>query len=198
MQFPAFCADFPTFAVKFCPAKTGHQMAAPEAKKKSSKSGRPLFPMSRTARKQAPRGTGATSASHGHSSTFVRVCQAPVFDSEAGSHGIRLLGAAWLPWRVLPSLEGAPAPTLDYLRPAPRYRLWSRAEGRLEYGTTPQSASRPPSPQRGEGAGGEGGEAYGTEQNRTGRGARMQWRSPDEHRSSAPGSRASGTLAARR
>ena len=125
----------------------------PGGQKKDRPFGRSFPPMSRTARKQAPE--GATPALHGHSSTFVLVCQAPVFESEAGSHGTRLLGAAWLPWRVLPSLEGAPAPALDYLRPAPRYRFGSRAEGRPEYGTSPQPALRTPEPPAG--AAGRGG-----------------------------------------
>lgn len=112
--------------------------------------------MSRTARKQGPE--GPTPALHGYSSTFVRVCQAPVFESEAGSHGTRLFGAAWLPWRVLPILEGAPAPALDYLRPAPRYRNRAEPTGDRNTQPPPPPALRPPFPQRGKGAGRKGGE----------------------------------------
>lgn len=138
-------------------------MLPPGRAKKDRPFGRSFPPMSRTARKQGPE--GPTPALPRYSSTFVRVCQASVFESEAGSHGTRLLGAAWLPWRVLPRSEGAPAPALDYLRPAPRYRLGSRAEGRPEYGTSSPTSLAPPLPPAGEGGGGERG------------------RTPDKHRS---------------
>lgn len=113
-----------------------------------------FFPMSWTARKQGPE--GPTPASHGHSSTFVRVCQAPVFDSVAGSHGTRLLGASWLPWRVFPRSVGAPAPTLDHLRPAPSCRYRAEPKGEENTEAAPHQPRAPPPPSGGRGRGGKG------------------------------------------
>lgn len=125
--------------------------------------------MSWTARKQGPE--GPTPASHGHSSTFVRVCQAPVFDSVAGSHGTRLLGAAWLPWRVFLRSVGAPAPTLDHLRTAPSYRARAEPKGEDNTEPAPHQPRAPPPPAGGRGRGGKGERLTGQGRNRTGHGA---------------------------
>ena len=123
---------------------------------------------------QAPE--GATPALHGHSSTFVRVCQAPVFDSEAGSHGIRVTWGFQGSLAGLAQVRGSTCPPLDHMRPAPSLRDRAEPQGDRNTVPAPNQPCAPRSPQRGR------------------RGGGAQGRTPDEHRTSAPGSRAAEPL----
>lgn len=109
---------------------------------------------------------GPAPASQRHSSTFVRFCQAPFFYSGAGSHGVGLLGASWVPWRVFPRSEGAPRPRLVYLRPAPSCRDRAEPKGDRKKGPALYQPRAPRSPQRGRRGGGAQGR---TPRDRSGR-----------------------------
>ena len=114
---------------------------------------------------QAPE--GATPALHGHSSTFVRVCQAPVFDSEAGSHGIRVMGGfQGSPGGSCPGQgEHLPPPLITCApRPATEIEQSRRATGTR--GQPPTSLALPGAPSGGGGAGGRRGEASGRKRQR--------------------------------
>ena len=91
------------------PGKTGCSSPLREGKKKKPpRRTTSFFQCHGLPREQAP--GGAAPASPYHSSTFVRFCQALVFNSEAGSHGIHPERGIGSSGGSFPGPSGEPAP----------------------------------------------------------------------------------------
>lgn len=147
-------------------------MYPPGRAKKERPFGRSFPPMSRTARKQGPE--GPTPALHGHSSTFVLICQAPVLIAKLAATVSGCWGLPGSPGGSYPGQREHLPPPLFTCAPRPGTDLGAEPKGDRNTGLAPNQPCAPRSPQRGR------------------RGGGAQGRTPDKHRSSDRGTQPHG------